>query len=675
MPFVYLQLCTRTEYLGTQASGRDEVKRDTSRMESKKILASAVRITYLPFEPVLQYPVSGSGTPMPSPSRPPQKREPFTPRAKGSLDVALQSPEALQEVAPRLMRPVALLDGMRVLDQVTVQDMAIWELCASVAQEQGLEKEEHSVPLSQVKALLGKNARTIRVELALRRLRLAAIAFDMEVKEIGKDGKARKVRKRGERSYLSASFEKAEDQAEMITFTIPKPIRDLLMAPGRYVHLELAALPLMDSHYSVVLYQQLLARMPVPKKGPWREEQYEIRLTPTEIAKAVGFDVANKRVGVDFGALNRSVLVPAQRDLQHVKRFRTEVELVRSARRGREVEEVVFRTTTLPPNWRELKGLTINQMDIELKSVSEGKLVSKTQSIPRVEMSLISFPDEPGRHVVPQVFQRAAANLGIGKRFMDSRIRLDLDQTSAWTEMNTLYPHLLRQGWMLALYEADLGRPMAPGFYDRQFRGGRLLEALKTRNPSDVCWDVLLEEARELALIPAAYDLPSRIKLQIEKDRYQRFKASKRTPEQAAKRAQRKLPIASEVPEYIVESAIHRTAFDVMVDRTNVTPKPEEQRLLDQMESTEARGALTSAECKARKERIKENALAARITAVRAFLDALRANDPAGGVPFRIKFSHRGNEMQIKVDPVCLAADHLAALRAMDGVAEVREKY
>jgi hypothetical protein len=489
---------------------RPVLKRDMSRIKSKRI-SSIGELIYLPASQA-GAPSSSAGPRDIMPTRrPPTERRSFRPGAKGDIEAALQSSVSLARVAPSSPRPVSMLGWTRLIGDLTAHDIALWEACLSVAREREIseaatqsaetkrKKDEgidlldtldplpaqkilksgvHKISIRQALSVLGPHARRSHLEKSLRRLRKADVLFSM-LNDHGEQ-------EHGETLLMDAHFLETGGGGQVV-FEFPDALRRLVLSPGRYANIELAALAKMRSRYSAALYRVLLSRIQVRKPvDPVDAVIATGTMAPMELADEIGYTAANRQF--DFKAFHKRVLVPALEDLKHVRNFGTEIELIRGAGRGRPVEHLKLTITTKAGDWREKKSAYIRRDIVKVRKVDEetGWFYVEEREVASWILKAACRP-ALGREVDVQVWLRAAQNLGLWDV---------LGQPNRETHTVSL-----RKAWAVALLEADVGRAMAPGFEGRRYRGANLLDAIEREGASTACWGFLVEEKANPAML------------------------------------------------------------------------------------------------------------------------------------------------------------------------------
>lgn len=244
-----------------------------------------------------------------------------TPAVQASdLGAAMSDPIEMARQAPVVPRPREMIEQVKVVgrDTLTAADNALYEGLVAWAQAHDGEAEGHAVPLATVMSYAQVESTDALVAM-MHRLSTTYVKYDIRSED---------WRRRGTLPLVLAEVAENLKRGDgFVRFSIPEPVRRLLIAPRSYAMLELAAFPRFKSRYSARLYQRLALRAGYSEvaRGDWLIE-------PQALAKSLGF------AWTRYADFRRNVLKPALDDIQReVKRFQVSCVPVYASgrRRGR----------------------------------------------------------------------------------------------------------------------------------------------------------------------------------------------------------------------------------------------------------------------------------------------------------------------------------------------------
>ena len=234
--------------------------------------------------------------------------------------------------SPMVDKPRVLIETVRIVgeDCLTAQDQALYEALLATARDQGMDAEQHSIPLSDAMRFLDVR-HPARVAESLERLTRTVVRYDFRDDERRRYGAMPLV--------LAEIDEDLRSGAATLTFAIPEPVRQAVLAAVQYTWLEINSFAAFRCRYTSRLYQRLALR--AGQDGALNK-RWEIE--PAELARLLQFPVPDG--GLHYATFRRRCLEPAMRDIEErVSRFKADLEEVRGAGRGRPVEMLVFRVT------------------------------------------------------------------------------------------------------------------------------------------------------------------------------------------------------------------------------------------------------------------------------------------------------------------------------------------
>lgn len=382
------------------------------------------------------------------------RRELFQPAPRGDISRALATKHSgrgkfdmktgrIDVIAPESPRPSEMLDGVSVTsrDELTADDAALHELLVSkaYADDRPLTGETHFILMSEAIRYLGERVERSDVRACLNRLKRTTVSYGLA------------GGRRYEDVQLLQSWIEVDGEKDVIKFSLPEPLRELMRRQPTYAYIELAALPAMRSKFSARLYRRLALAASKEKWVPGRENVVEVYATTDELAHWIGWP-RQKDGSVHSGKLRDRFLKRIDDDFASVRAFALECEEDRASTRGRPLLGITFRLRLQPPSRHTVRVPAV---------------VQRGEFRP-------GFKDEP-RYCVEDRTWRAAA-----KKFR---------------EQLPTSPKGLSDLWKVALQEALDGIQHTDGYANRQFRGERLLAAIDARGADYAAWSFLAEEA------------------------------------------------------------------------------------------------------------------------------------------------------------------------------------
>jgi hypothetical protein len=414
-------------------------------------------------------------------------RKDFVPQPRGDLSTSLEE-KRFTEVAPESPRPAPLLNKVKISgeDNLTANDVALHELLLSRAYEVETElrkagkplPETHTIPVSWVLRYLGPTARRDALNASLRRLAETEITFGSKSNLY-------------ENVPLLVSWTSTHVESSVIAFLFPLPIRDVMRAKQRYAYLELVPLAQMKSRYSIRLYKRLALEASKHKWSPVSDNLVTLSGTPAEVAAWAGFQPENGIVTTS--KLRDRVLKFITTDFAALRAFSVSLREVYGTGRGRPVERFEFR--------------------LHLKAPSH-HLVSAQFQPGEHQKKGVGGMDVPEYQVNSDIWQKAQSQFG-----------------KAVPEIFTSHYYFF-QAWLLALEEAISGDAWSPAYERRNFRGQRLLAAIKNSGPNEAAWQFCCEEAANPDFIadqPFLLDQADRLK-KGRNDRIAAFRKAQNIP-------------------------------------------------------------------------------------------------------------------------------------------------
>ena len=383
----------------------------------------------------------------------------WKPGSRGDLFAATDSRKALLALAPESPRPVELLEGIQLVgtDKLTATDTALYELLMSqaYATDPEFKVEALTIPAQVIKCYLG-GARRKQIEDSLGRLADTWVRFDLT----GAD----KTRHWGKVPLVLTwmSSPENDEERDQVHFSLPAPMRKLMLRPQRYRYVELAAIARMKSKYGVRLYKKLLVRA-----GADLENVLEFEAEPEEVAKWLGYESHAQRAW-HFGQFKLRVLDPALEDMKLVSAFSVSITEIRAKGRGAPIAKLKFKI-----------------------SVGARSLLSQRAApVARPYMTLYTKPDHPDLQVSAKVWLRARKAF----RIWDSGASM------------------MAKAWQAAIAEA-IKQPKLE-IVGKEYRGAKLLAAIGAMGADQTAWRFIQEELRvpDLTLVVAGDDYKTQIK-------------------------------------------------------------------------------------------------------------------------------------------------------------------
>lgn len=373
----------------------------------------------------------------------PNKNELFKPSTRGDIVAAIENDE-VSKVAPSSPRPVEMLETCEITsdDKLTAVDTALHELLVSTAYmaDPDMIQASHSIPVSTVLKFFGLRDthanRREHLKLSLKRLMVTTASYGTL------------STRRYENVPMIVSWLESDETSDIICFSLPQPIRDLMKAMPEYAHLELAPLALMKSKFSIRIYRVLASAAVQKKWEPGADNTLVIKATPNEIAAWCGFP-RDVNGDVAAGKLKERVLSNLEADLSAVRRFKTKLIEVRKDARGRPLDHVEFR--------------------LEIQA--------------------------PSHHQTRVLFNAAEANAG----------GYDADEYKVadhiWLKAEKLFSKKVGFGhkqffqlWQIAIMEATTKVAQTSGYDTRSYRGERLLTTITEMGADEAAWMLVCEE-------------------------------------------------------------------------------------------------------------------------------------------------------------------------------------
>ena len=367
----------------------------------------------------------------------------FRPATRGDLGKALASKGQMQIIAPELPRPSEMLEGVIVQgrDELTADDQTLHDflITRAYADDMPMTEETHSLDMSEAIGLLGRRVERSDIRSSLARLKRTTVSY----------GSASE--RRFEDVQLLEGWIEVAPGSDIIKYRLPEPLRAMMRNMPSYAYLELAALPKMRSKFSSRLYKLLVLKA---KDQPWiagDDNVISVSGTPDEIADWIGFP-KEKDGRVHVGKLRARFLDKVVDDFADVRAFRLEYSPEAPGGRGNPLGMVTFALHLAPPS----------------------------------------------RHTVPMFFKPSndVGRIG-GKDQPMYRV-----QSRTWRRAAKQFSHVLgmtNRGcadfWQIALNEALSETALSEGYHARQFRGRRLLDAIRSRGADYAAWGFITEEA------------------------------------------------------------------------------------------------------------------------------------------------------------------------------------
>ncbi len=397
------------------------------------------------------------------------------PAARGSITKAI-STRSLSKVAPESPRPLEMLDAVEITsaDVLTADDAALHELLISAAYEddKGMSNDFTSLPVATALKFLGQHARRDALKISMRRLMATTVSY----------GTAKT--RRFEDVPLVFSYLETTEEADIIRYSLPEPIRILMREMPAYAYLELAPISQMKSKYSVRLYRVFAAAAAREKWVPGGQNEVVVSATLEDLYKWTGFPLDNGTM--NFGKFRQRVLNDLDKELATVRRFGLRIEEIRKEARGRPLERVDFHLNLRAPSHH---------------------------------MTRITFEED-------ELIKRRIGGADASEYRVNSNVWLKA-QKEFWHLQKRMH-RIYFQAWQIALQEALDEAPVSPGYTRREYRGQRLLNAIKAMGADEAAFKFCAEEVTNPDILEDAIPL-----LTVDADeaisaRIQRVKASKK---------------------------------------------------------------------------------------------------------------------------------------------------
>lgn len=379
----------------------------------------------------------------------------FTPATRGDISTAIAE-KNISKIAPESPRPAPLLDGVKISseDKLTASDIALYELLLSRAYERDTAFKEKGLPLedaddisvaSVVLPYLGTSSRRAAVKQALKRLNETTITFGSKDTRLYED------------VPLLTSWFEYDKMDDKIGFSFPKPIRDVMHRMPGYAYIELAPLPDMKSRYSIRLYKKLALEASKKKWTASGDNTVILNGTPSDVAAWAGFQTENGTVSMS--KLRDRVLKFVETDFANIRAFGVSFRENYGTGRGRPVESIDFRITLKAPSHH-------------LTHASFARGEHKQKGLGGV--------DAAEYRVNSMIWQKA--------------------QAAFWGHQKRLHTAYFG-AWQLALLEAIDEAPLSPGYGRREYRGRRLLNAIRDFGADEAAFKFCAEEVENPDLL------------------------------------------------------------------------------------------------------------------------------------------------------------------------------
>jgi hypothetical protein len=410
------------------------------------------------------------------------------PAARGSIAEAI-STSALSIIAPESPRPLEMLDAVEITsaDVLTADDAALHELLISAAYEadKGMPNDLTALPVATALKFLGQHARRDALKISMRRLMTTTVSYG--------SSKTRRF----EDVPLVFSYLETTEEADVIRYSLPEPIRILMREMPAYAYLELAPISQMKSKYSVRLYRVFAAAAAREKWVPGGENKVVVSATLEDLYQWTGFAL-DKDGTMNFGKFRQRVLADLASELSTVRRFGLRIVEIRKEARGRPLERVDF--------YLNLRAPSHHMTRVSFEEDEHKK-------------RRIGGADAPEFRVNSNIWAKA--------------------QKEFWTVQKRIH-RLYYQAWHIALQEALDEAPVSPGYTRRQFRGHRLLKAISDLGADEAAYKFCAEEVADpdilednpaLLAVDQAEALEAR-RMRIKASKYARakFRTSRKQP-------------------------------------------------------------------------------------------------------------------------------------------------
>lgn len=366
----------------------------------------------------------------------------FQPTTRGDIGKALATKGQLQVIAPESPRPSEMLEGVvQGRDELTADDETLHDFLISraYADDMPMTAETHSLDMAEAIRLLGRRVERSDIRASLARLKRTTVSYGLSSE------------RRFEDVQLLEGWIEVAPGSDIIRYRLPEPLRILMRNQPTYAYLELAALPKMRSKFSSRLYKLFVLRAKDKQWVAGDDNTITVSGTPDEIADWIDFPKeANGRVHV--GKLRVRFLDKVVADFADVRAFRLEYNAEEPGGRGNPLGMVTFSLHLAPPS-RHTVPMFFKPSD---------------------DIARIGGKDLPMYRVQSRTWRRAAKQHG-RRLAMTNRGLADF--------------------WQAALNEALTEAALSDGYHTRQFRGRRLLDAIRSRGADYAAWGFVTEEA------------------------------------------------------------------------------------------------------------------------------------------------------------------------------------
>ncbi len=236
--------------------------------------------------------------------RDPERRH--TPSVRVSnFKAAMLDPAEMERQAVTMPKPREMIEQVRFVggkDKLTAADHALYEGLIAWAQKHGPKSESYDIPLESITGYAGIGS-TDALVAAMHRLGTTHVRYDIRSDD---------WRRRGTLPLVVAEVAENVRRGDgYVRYSIPEPVRRLMIKPKSYAMLEMFALPRFRSRYSSRLYQRLALRAGYSAQalGEWEIE-------PENLARSLGF------AWTRYADFRRNCLEPALEDIRReVRRF------------------------------------------------------------------------------------------------------------------------------------------------------------------------------------------------------------------------------------------------------------------------------------------------------------------------------------------------------------------
>jgi hypothetical protein len=265
------------------------------------------------------------------------------------LESAMTEEDEKIRQSPQVKKAWQLIETMRIVsgDKLTAHDQAIYEMLLATARDDGIEKETHRIAVADIMKYLGVQ-HVDRVIESLDRIADVRVSYDFKDEEI---------RRRGKLSL--ANYEVTENLragTAILEYSIPPAVRRIILSSDSFAKLEINAFAKFKCRYTARLYQRLALRASYDAhlRKPWI-------IDPKQLADELGY-VSKKW---NYRHFYRDVLVPVLDDIADcVGRFSVlKPAEIRGSGRGRPVEKIVFITSGMEKEFKEIQAAPILRRD------------------------------------------------------------------------------------------------------------------------------------------------------------------------------------------------------------------------------------------------------------------------------------------------------------------------